>query len=64
LEEHIVTLAHIGILIFFFVAMGVGGLAVFFGSDYAQKRWNPEWKAREEDSPRLLIENGYRTRQR
>lgn len=58
------ALEHIGILIFFFVAMGVGALAVFFSSDYAQKRWNPEREACEEDSPRLLIENGYRTRQR
>ncbi|WP_237174120.1 hypothetical protein [Paracandidimonas lactea] len=58
------ALEHIGILIFFFVAMGVGALAVFFSSDYAQKRWNPEKKACEDDSPKMVIESGYRTRQR
>lgn len=38
------TLAHIAILGFFFFVMSVGGLALFFGSDYAQKKWNPEGK--------------------
>lgn len=43
-EDCHMTLAHIAILGFFFFVMSVGGLALFFGSDYAQKKWNPEGK--------------------
>lgn len=38
------TLGTIGILIYIFFVSSVAGLALFFGSDYAQKKWNPEGK--------------------
>lgn len=38
------TMAYIGLLVFFCFVMSIAGLALFFGSDYAQKKWNPEGK--------------------
>lgn len=38
------TMANIGMMGFILFVTLVGGLALFFGSDYAQKKWNPEGK--------------------
>lgn len=56
------VMANIAILCFFFFVMSVGALALFFGSDYAQKRWG------EQDSPgsggasSLVVVSDYRVR--
>jgi hypothetical protein len=39
-----VSMAYIAITGFFLYVMSIAGLALFFGSDYAQKKWNPEGK--------------------
>lgn len=49
------------ILVFTFM-MSVAGLALFFGSDYAQKRWNADEYYKRTKEPRIVIERDYRTR--
>ena len=38
------TGGFVGLTIFFTIVMLAGGLTAFFGSDYAQAKWNPEGK--------------------
>lgn len=58
------TAANIAILFFFFFVMSVGGVAAFFSSDYAQKRWGTQDESTKDmDSP-LVIVSDYRVRKR
>jgi hypothetical protein len=55
-------MANIAILCFFFFVMSVGGLALFFGSDYAQKRWGAEDSPDSDKAPLLEVVADYRVR--
>lgn len=56
------TIADIAISVFFFCVMLFAGVVLFFGSDYAQKRWGAEAApTKSEDSP-LVIVSDYRVR--
>ena len=41
-SSQISSLAFASLTVFFSVPMVVAALALFFGSDYAQQKWNPE----------------------
>ncbi len=55
------TMAFWAILGFFCFVMAVGSLALFFGSDYAQKRWNTDEYYKRTQEPCIVIERSYRT---
>ena len=55
-------MANIAILCFFFFVMSVGGLALFFGSDYAQKRWGAEASPDSDGASSLVVVSDYRVR--
>jgi len=38
------TIETFSIVAFFVILMILAGSALFFGSDYAQRKWNPEGK--------------------
>ncbi len=56
------TYADWMLILVFTLMMSVGGVALFFGSDYAQKRWNADEYYKRTKEPRIVIERGYRTR--
>lgn len=56
------VMANVAILCFFFFVISVGGLALFFGSDYAQKRWGAEDKTDDDGASSLLVVSDYRVR--
>ncbi|WP_322995588.1 hypothetical protein [Castellaniella sp.] len=58
------TYADWMIVLVFSLMMSYTGLVVFFGSDYAQKRWNPDYKPRGKQPANLIIARDYRVRSR
>lgn len=59
------TMAFLGLLFFFCFVMTVAGLALFFGSDYAQARWGSGHEPTSAgDVTTLLVVSDYRVRER
>ncbi|MBE0689448.1 hypothetical protein [uncultured Castellaniella sp.] len=56
------TYADWMLILAFTPIMSVGAAALFFGSDYAQKRWNADEYYKRTNEPRIVIECDYRTR--
>jgi len=59
-------MAYWAVLGFFCFVMAIAGMALFFGSDYAQNRWNPKQEPvrSDEASSALLVVSDYRVRER
>ncbi|WP_368643484.1 hypothetical protein [Castellaniella ginsengisoli] len=58
------TYADWMIILVFTLMMSVGAAALFFSSDYAQKRWNADEYYKRTKEPRIVTERLYRTRSR